>query len=323
MRLLNNSNRQDFFPTFICVGAEKCGTTALYDDLKSHPSVYMPPIKETNFFSTDVLVENFRSDYKQHELNKNLDLEQYFRTSPLPEIWGAYLKKESHYLQLFADGRNYLAKGEVSNSYFYSQNAAQNIADTLPDARIIVLLRNPAKRAFSHYRAMVRDGRTFKNSLIDEILHDQQFEDRRWGSCHGYIDHGLYSIQLEQLFRAIDRSKIKVIISEEFFRNKEEILKKLFKFISVPTDGFAGAILNRNRAVAPRNARLVRWLTQTGIKSSLASILPAKVRGRLKGLVYSEKNDRITEEEYRFLQSFFVDEKRKVEALLGREIPDW
>jgi hypothetical protein len=323
MRLLPESANSCDLPTFICIGAEKCGTTALYDELKLHPDIYMSPIKETNFFSTDTVVENFRSDYIQHELRKSLDLDDYFSASPLPEIWGAYIKEESHYLNLFSDGKPFAARGEISNSYFYSETAAQNISDTLPAARIILILRNPVHRAYSQYRAMVRDGRTTKDCLIDEILHDQKFTDRRWGSCHGYIDHGLYSTQLERLFATIDRSRIKVVISEEFFLDRESILNEILQFISVNNIIDKDVIHNRNRSIAPRNAKFIRWLTKTGIKSHLSSVVPVNLRSGLKKLFYSEERQSISNAEYKFLESFFIKEKEKTEALLNREIHSW
>lgn len=323
MRLVDASVSADCLPTFLCVGAEKSGTTSLYDELRNHPQIGMSPIKETNYFSTDVRVENFREDYRQHEKNKKLDLDAYFSEPELADTWGAYIEKESQYLRLFENSRDCMARGEISNSYLYSQEAAQNIADTLPDARVLVLLRNPVYRTFSHYRAMVRDGRTAKSSLIEEIEYDLSFKDRRWGGCHGYIDHSIYSQQLPRLLSCIDPCNIKVLLSEELFASRESVLAEVFSFLQVEPGLRRNAVSNRNLSVSPRNEALIRWLTNSKIKAAATHLFPGSVRNGLKALLFSSKGQSMTKGEEEYLKQFFKDEKQRVESILDRELTPW
>lgn len=323
MNLFPASTGPTQLPTFICVGAEKSGSTSLYDNLRAHPDVYMSPIKEPNFFSTDVRVANFREDYVRHEQHKGLNLDAYFSRDPLPDRWGAYLEHPEHYLRLFAAGAAAEARGEVSNSYLYSDSAAQNIADSVPDARILVVLREPVARAFSHYRAMVRDGRTLKDCLIDEVTYDFEFPDRRWGSCHGYIDHGRYAGQIERLYAAIEPERVKVILADDFFGNPEQVMHGVFAFLGLRPLSCKPDLANRNRSATPRNPALIRFLSRTGIKSRGLAIMPPALRERAKRVFFTAAKSEMTAAEHAFLAEFFARDVERLESLLGRSLAAW
>jgi hypothetical protein len=112
------SNLTQKLPNFLCIGAERSGTTWLYEVLKNHPEVYLyPHIKEINFYS----------EHYQKGLN-----------------W---------YKQFFVGSRksSYKAIGDISPQYFHEKEAPSRIAKDLPNIRLILILRNPVNRAFSEY----------------------------------------------------------------------------------------------------------------------------------------------------------------------------
>lgn len=323
MNLFNERPPATALPNVICVGAEKCGSTALYDCLRAHPDIYMSPIKEPNFFSTDVRVANFRADYQRHEAQKPETLDEYFAHSHLADRWGAYLENPAHYLRLFADGASYCVRGEVSNSYLYSEEAPQNILDSIPGVRLIVMLREPVARAFSQYRAMVRDGRAAKDTLIEEVRYDEGFADRRWGSCHGYIDHGLYAVQLERLLRVFPRERVKIILAEDFFAARDSVLAEVFAFLGLDPVVRLQTLPNRNLSAAPRNPGLIRLLARTGLKSRAFGLVPGPLREQVKSLFFTGAKLTITSAEREFLEPFFAADVPRVEALLGRSLDAW
>ncbi|MGI9308854.1 MAG: sulfotransferase [Gammaproteobacteria bacterium] len=323
MNLLPNFSVGTAAPTFICVGAEKSGTTQLYDCLSAHPDIFMSPIKETHFFSTDVRVENFRGDYAKHESQKHFDIQEYFSSVPLAEIWEAYLSNPEHYLRLFTDGSEHAARGEVCNSYLYSAEAVSNINDSLPDVKVLVILRNPIHRAFSQYRAMVRDGRTEKDNLIDEVHFDMQFADRRWGSCHGYIEHGLYSSQLQRLYSVFSPARVQIVLAEDFFASRQQVFDGICEHIGVAHFALDSNIDNRNRSLVPRNAGLIKLVSRTGVKGRLASLLPAKGKKWLKELFFESDKAELLTEEYEFLHKFFVADVERTSTILQRDLSGW
>ena len=125
------------FPDFFILGAPKCGTTALAHWLGEHPQVFMSPVKEPHYFSTD-LANRSITDRRQYE-------------------------------KLFCGvGAEHKAVGEASTWYLYSQEAVPNIEQVCPDARYIVMTRDPVEMAHSlyhhNYRALYEDQPTFEKA---------------------------------------------------------------------------------------------------------------------------------------------------------------
>src|SRR5688572_20545105 len=102
-------------PNLFLVGAPRCGTTALYTYLKAHPDVFMSPIKELHYFSTDLF-------------------------QPAPQ---AIIRNEGDYMAMFAGAEGQRWVGEASPYYIYSATAPAAIKAFSPDARLVVTLRNP------------------------------------------------------------------------------------------------------------------------------------------------------------------------------------
>ena len=120
-------------PNLFIVGQPKSGTTALHQFLGQHPEIYMSSIKEPHFFCADFHLESDRAYGKQRFYD---------------------FRSESAYLQLFSKAKNVKIAGESSTNYLYSQVAAEKIYNFNPDAKIIIVLREPAQFLYSlhsHY----------------------------------------------------------------------------------------------------------------------------------------------------------------------------
>ena len=188
METINHS----YHPNFLVIGAAKCGTTSLYHYLRQHPDVYMSPIKEPNHFSTDIQPSDFSSEYKLYEKSKNLDIEKFVNGDMKEDQWGAYVHNKEQYLKLFRFAGNKKAIGEISNSYLYSNVAATQIRNEYPDMKIVAILRQPAERAYSHYMANLRDGRTVL-PFRQEVEKDDAKIKHGWGISHLYYELGRYA----------------------------------------------------------------------------------------------------------------------------------
>ncbi|HLC30378.1 MAG TPA: sulfotransferase, partial [Dehalococcoidia bacterium] len=133
----------DRWPNFFIVGAPRAGTTSLHAYLRKIPSIYLPPIKEINFFSQFSPVE-----------------------WPIPSI-----DDENWYRGLFADAGDRPAVGDATPTYLYDEGAAQRIFARIPGAKIIILLRDPIDRAYSHYLMAVNKGweqRPFYQAVVED-----------------------------------------------------------------------------------------------------------------------------------------------------------
>ena len=138
-------------PDFFIAGAAKSGTTSMYHFLDSHPEIYMSPVKEPNHFCIDIKPSEFSAEFILHEKQKNLDIEKYVAGEMKQKHWGYFVQNRRDYKMLFKNRTIEKAAGEVSNSYLYSASAAEQIKIEVPGAKIIIILRNPAERAYSHY----------------------------------------------------------------------------------------------------------------------------------------------------------------------------
>jgi len=139
------------WPNFFLVGTPKAGTTSLYEYLKNIPGIYMSPIKEPNYFSVNTIPENFQ-------------------TKPIRD-------KET-YLKLFEKVSNEKIIGEASAHYLSDQDAPSLIHQIVPHANILISLRDPVERVFSHYLMLFTTGHaepSFKLQLKKELeKHEEQ-----------------------------------------------------------------------------------------------------------------------------------------------------
>ena len=122
-------------PDFLCIGAQRCGTTWSFENLREHPEIFMPQRKELNFFS---------------------------------EIDGNYTKGLEWYKNHFNNAPKETLKGEITPAYFVDSNDPEKISTTLGIIRIIVILRNPLERAYSSYGKGLREGNW--NISFDEFV---------------------------------------------------------------------------------------------------------------------------------------------------------
>src|SRR5262245_16436607 len=113
-------------PNFFIVGAAKAGTTSLHAYLSAHPQVFMPALKEPHYFAD-------------------------FELSPEFDNFMPVIRDQPAYQDLFRGSQGSTAVGEASPSYLCDPAAAARIKAAIPDAKIVISLRNPVDRAYSHY----------------------------------------------------------------------------------------------------------------------------------------------------------------------------
>ena len=109
---------------FLCIGAQKAGTTTLHDILSQHPNLCLPVKKETHFFSNEEL----------------------------------FSKGKKHYSKYFIKYEDYDFFGEVDPEYSYCKDSAKRIYDMFGELKIIFIMRDPVERAYSNYLMTKRRG---------------------------------------------------------------------------------------------------------------------------------------------------------------------
>jgi hypothetical protein len=198
---------------FLVIGGQKCATTTLFRHLASHPQIYMPPHKELNFFA------------KPERFARGL-------------AW--YL--DTH----FADAPDGAICGEASPLYLALGSAAQRIHASVPDARLVALLRNPIDRAYSHYRMAVRRGLETRD--FASAIRDQQARGTPRGDPEDferdYLAFGAYGHSLAAYLTRFARSQIHVEFTEELARDPAGVMRRITAFLGADP-GFAYPALGR------------------------------------------------------------------------------
>ncbi len=189
---------------FLIAGTQKGGTTALSAYLEIHPEICMSQQKEVHFF----------------------DNETYFRTSQVDY---------SIYHLFFNPKPSHVLLGEATPIYMYWHDAPKRIWAYNPEIKIIVLLRNPIERAFSHWN-MERSRNADSYSFWDAIQREQDrcrealpYQHR----VYSYIDRGFYGEQLRNIWRYFRKEQTLVLRTDELQQQPHETLGRVCSFLEI------------------------------------------------------------------------------------------
>lgn len=307
-------------PNFFVVGAVKAGTTSLYHYLSQHPQVFLSPVKEPNYFSTDIDVASFSDSYLRNPL---ADLDSYFNQKPLQKIHAAFFVRKPHQYELLFNGATtQKAIGEFSTSYLFSSKAALNIYNYNPDAKIIAILRNPVERAFSHYLMALRYSFTTKR-FMDAIKEDMKQKEKGWGISELFIELGMYADQIKAYQDIFPASQIKILLHDDLKNNPENLLKDICLFLEIGPHEFIFKE-KHNVASVPKYKRLMGIMTDTGVKKKINKFFPDSMKKHVKNLLFTSSHlPKMAQAEKLFLLDIYREDIQKTSQLINRDLSDW
>src|ERR1700722_14804099 len=250
-------------PNFFIVGAPKAGTTSLYYYLEEHPEVYMSVIKETNYFSNTEIREQ-----------------------------GLYYNEEGvvspgEYEAQFAGVANENAIGEASVSYLFYPSVPQKIKEFNPGARIIIVLRNPIERVFSHYLMDKRLG--FVKMSLEDILSQKGKSNSLGLFYQQYIGLGLYYEQVKRYFDNFGRGRVKVFLYEDIVSDIDKVVKEIYNFLGVDDSYIAATDKKHNVFLAPKNPFIEKLYTLKFVRSAIKKIFGEKLQDSIKNLFFAKE----------------------------------
>ena len=228
-------------PSFLIIGAQKAGTTALFYYLAEHPNIVAPADKEVNFFAPEILIgwpEHPNYDVLCSGEETVFDDPRSYRRA---EAW-----YHSHFPAPRQLGRQRVTF-EATPEYLYYPKVPERIFRYDPAMKFIALLRNPVERAFSawnmyrnfgSYRPLVyspkRETREFEVAVSDEI---NDVESGKSINGSDYVRRGLYYQQLMRYYECFDRDQILVLDSRELKNNASEAVDRVLEFLRLPKAG--------------------------------------------------------------------------------------
>jgi len=198
---------------FLIIGVQRGGTTSLYNYLGQHPDVAPATTKEIHFFD--------------HNFDKGVDW--YY--DKFPSI-SKNLKKGK-----------FPITGEATPYYIFQPLVPERVFKTIPKVKLIVLLRNPIDRAFSHYNHAIREGHetlSFEDAIKDE---SNRLEEEKEKVIQGknsaayqrlsFLSRGIYADQLSLWWKFFPKDQFLILKSEEFFDSPSSMLNKVFDFLGL------------------------------------------------------------------------------------------
>lgn len=309
-------------PNFFLVGAPKSGTTALYHYLDQHPQIYMSPLKEPNYFAAEVREENYEPKLRAGLARQNRRLRQFLLGPMLKKRFGGIVADWDDYLRLFANVSDQTAVGEASVCYLWSPSAPARIAQIIPDAKILVMLRNPADRAFSQYLHGLGNG-VIHWSFREHIERSLRHRSGQFCVYYPFLQFGLYS---EQIVRYRERfgANIWIGLYEDFKDHPLEVFRNICRFLGV-APGFSPDMTSRHlEPQVPRLAAL-SWLKRAGVWTAAAGAMPAPLRPILRRSLIRERGTIVMDPADReYLLEFYREDIAKLTSLLGSSLtPHW
>ena len=203
-------------PDFLVIGAKRCGTTSLYQHLPEHPCISKSPYDNMGFFN-----DNF-----------HLGVNWYKSFFPTTFTRNKIKSKFGGFLAF-----------DVTTKYMEEESTANNVYQTKPNMKIIIILRNPVDRAYSQYHLSVRqtaERRSFEdvveenmNRLNKESHEHYEIKPRFSAKEDNYLKKGLYALQLKYWLKIFPRENILIVSTEEFESNQQIIYNKIFEFLNI------------------------------------------------------------------------------------------
>jgi hypothetical protein len=300
-------------PTFLVIGAHRSGTTSLYYGLAEHPQVFMSPVKETNFFA----LANGVSDLPLTPTARERMLERSVSSA-------------DEYAALFGGSAGAIAVGEVSPSYLYSRQAATNIKDSLPEAKLVVVLRDPVDRAYSAFTRR-NTGDQGPEAFLETV--DREAALRARGEPADrltLVDGSLYGRHLSEYLKLFERDQVRIELYEELWSGEVGSHESLHAFLGLEPSS-VGRIARYNQSGNPRSEQLDRFVRGAPrLKSFVKKNLPNKwVRraGQARQAIERWNLDKPAgipiEVRSALIDRYFRDDIGALEGLTGLDLSLW
>jgi len=280
------------WPNFFIVGAAKAGTTSLYAYLKNVPGIYMSPLKEPNYFAVST---HFKRDKKP-------------------------IRDKKKYLSLFEKVKDEKIIGEASPSYLSDPEAPKLIHQTVPNARILISLRDPVERTYSAYLMLFRRGR-FKKSFDYEI--ENFLRNKILSAEMNLLSRGFYYKFVQRYLDIFGQKQVKIIIFEELIKNPKKTVEEILEFLGITTslEDFKNEVHNPYAVVRGPVAGYI--FQHSAVRRFAQKIIPSSSRRILKEKVIlnQQPKPKMNEEVKKKLVDFYRNDVEKLKTLIGRDLP--
>ncbi|MBQ4849230.1 sulfotransferase [Pseudoalteromonas sp. MMG012] len=298
-------------PDFVIAGAMKCGTTTLHQMLAQHPGIFMAN-DELFYFDMDDIAQHPDFLFKEHE---RLLTHDQARDPKHYQSWYESRFKEASEGQL---------RGEDSTTYMCSELAVARLAKLKPEMKLVIMLRQPSKRVYSHYWHMVRAGRAIYS-----------FEDTLRFQPSLLLQRSDYCNQLKIIYRYFAHEQVKVILFEDLVKNADSVIRDVCVFLGVSEDKLPSDVstIHANKGQVPMFFRLhllkCRLFREGSSKAYQTHFTDAKIKNsrpwyekiyRKLNPMINKKAPQIRPDHKELLDSYFSKTMIDINELTGQRV---
>jgi Sulfotransferase family len=300
-------------PDFFLLGAPKAGTTALHAALAQHPQLYLSPVKEPKFYLCDGRPPRGFGQRGPGDAH-----------SAREWIW-----RRDRYEALFDPAPAGLLRGESTPFYLYDRAAQQRIQQDVPNARLLVVIRDPVDRAYSNWMHLRSDGL----EPIEDFAGAWAAEGRRieqgWAPFWHYRRLGLYGEQLRDLIEQFGRGQVHVLRYRELVETPRESLDAVCTFLGVTPGLISGAKRENSRPFVAPSSRVRVLARAVRAGAALGAYAPPQVwrqasRPLLAALQQGHARRPVLDADLRLqLVDYYREDNALLSSVTGRPFADW
>ena len=310
-------------PNFFIVGAPKAGTDELYYQLDQHPQIYMSPLKEPCFFSSEVRVENFEANLQPQAHIAAESLREYLESGMPGKRFGGIISSLPDYERLFLRAKDEAAVGEGSVCYLWSRSAASAIASMIPQARIIIILMDPAERAFHQYLKSLSDGNVTHSfrTHVELALRDKR---EKMSVYHPFLEFGNYAEQIRRYMARVPAEQIHISLYEDRQADPVGWFKSILRFLGVDDAFMPHPVESPSKPHFERPNALGSAVKLLKRKPAVGRWVPAPLRSKIKRHLYAgEERFTCAPEDRAMLIHFYQEDILELRQILGRDLSGW
>lgn len=296
-------------PNFIIAGAARSGTTSLSNYLGYHPEVNMSKFKEPHFFAFEGSDHQFDGpfdDLINHRIVRDID----------------------DYHALFNNDKSETAIGEASPGYLFFPKTAENIKSKIPECKIIIILRNPVERAFSHHRQHVmikHENLEFANAIHEE----DKRKDANWRWFYQYKNQGFYFHQVKNYLDIFGEDQVKIVLFDDLIDSPSSILKDISLFLNIDPKFYSDFEFEaKYKSGTPKIEVIDTLMRGQGIfKGVIRAIISQENRRKfykfLKRKNYDYSKKTMPKNISIQLENEFKEDVIKLQELINRDLSEW
>ena len=287
-------------PNFLIVGAAKAGTTSIAKYLEEHPEVFMAEEKEPFYFLRESVANLPKDDLMRDIIRKKLHADA------------------TSYYGMFDEVKDEKRSGEATVHYLYHYDEViPKVRDELGDVPIIIVLRDPSRRAFSNYTYQKRiEFGSFEEALKNE----ETKKSKGWNSFWYYRDQGNYYLAVKAYLENF--SSVHVCFFEDLKENPSRFMSEMYSFLEVDKNFTPNVETRHNQTVVPKN-RFIKWLYYLKIKYKIRLGLPKAVKKNLLSASIKQETEVINEQTLKELRVYYKPNIKKLEMLLSKDLSKW